>query len=248
MDGESNIQENAAARLIGERLRKEKELYETANERLEYLKETYKKFCLILELTRNNRDDNDREEQLKVNVEGFRERIRLSIESDDNGNDTEALRRDIDNLIGLQQDIDRELQIADPYRLSIVDVENAEEPATVGWATTKGTRVIRYMLGTNNDDPKITFEEQIFCLSLIAWAFALFGMSISVGFLTSEFVHSLRNPTIHRELKAAESLALPALSLCNSMEGIPAFPDFPIEKYPGFPLFLQRRQPPTGSL
>lgn len=74
-------------------------------------------------------------------------------------------------------------------------------------------------------------------MTIVAWTFASLAMLVTIGFLTSDFVSSQKNPGIHIEQIPASQLELPAISFCNPIEGLPSFDNFPTAEYRGIPLF-----------
>lgn len=87
------------------------------------------------------------------------------------------------------------------------------------------------------DDEEIGGDDKLFWLTTGAWAFAVIGMMITIGFLTKDFLVAQQSTAIQIERTATTPLELPAITICNTMPNVPAFADFPSQKYPGLPLF-----------
>lgn len=72
---------------------------------------------------------------------------------------------------------------------------------------------------------------------VFAWAIALMGTIISVGFLTNDFIQAQKNLAIQVDRSPATPMMLPAITICSNQGGIPTFGEYPTEQYPGLPLF-----------
>lgn len=80
-------------------------------------------------------------------------------------------------------------------------------------------------------------DDRFFCLTTVAWAFAVIGMMITIGFLTGDFWIAQKNVAIQIERSAATPLELPAVTICGDLPNVPSFFDYPTKDYPGLPLF-----------
>lgn len=91
----------------------------------------------------------------------------------------------------------------------------------------------RYLEGTSERQAR-----RFNTITIAAWMFAVCCMILALGFLTVEFATSQKNPAIRIEQVPSKNIELPAISVCNNIQGLPAFENFPTEEYPGHPLFL----------
>lgn len=74
-------------------------------------------------------------------------------------------------------------------------------------------------------------------VSICAWGFALTGLFIALGFLVAEFFQSIRNPALIARLFETKQLDLPVVTFCTAVPALPAFAQFPNDKYSGPALF-----------
>lgn len=80
-------------------------------------------------------------------------------------------------------------------------------------------------------------DDRFFCLTTVAWTFAVVGMVVTIGFLSKDFYVAQRNVAIQIERSPASPLELPAVTICGDTPNIPPFSNFPTDEHPGLPLF-----------
>lgn len=94
-------------------------------------------------------------------------------------------------------------------------------------------------------------DDQLFWLTTGAWAFAVIGMMITIGFLTGDFLASQKSVAIQIERTAPAPLQLPVITICNDLPNVPAFADLPSKEFHGLPLFaisaINRSKGPSSS-
>ncbi len=84
-----------------------------------------------------------------------------------------------------------------------------------------------------------TKEQQRF-VSLCAWAFAIIGMFVCIGFLLADFFESRDNPALISRTVEADELQFPVVTFCSLISGIPLIDSFGNHNYTGRPLFGSR--------
>lgn len=80
-------------------------------------------------------------------------------------------------------------------------------------------------------------DDRFFCLTTVAWACAVIGMIVTIGFLSKDFYVAQRNIAIQIERSAPSPLELPAVTICGDTPNLPSFSNFPTDEHPGLPLF-----------
>lgn len=113
-----------------------------------------------------------------------------------------------------------------------------------GSVSSKGASTLLQVLKSNgkfkrkSDEHARTAErdDRFFCLTTVAWAFAVIGMMITIGFLCGDFWVAQKNVAIQIERSSPTPLELPAVTICGDTPSIPTFSHFPTDEYPGLPL------------
>jgi hypothetical protein len=138
-----------------------------------------------------------------------------------------------------------ELRLHDPFMLSFEFSSDDDDDGTNS-APTPSSRFSSVITNVLKPDASILKHvegssqrrmNRMSNITIVAWLFAVSCMLITLGFLTTDFVHSKKNLAISVQQVRESVMYLPAVSICSTVEGLPTFEDFPTREYPGHPLF-----------
>lgn len=132
----------------------------------------------------------------------------------------------------------------DRFRSSRLSRRDGSVSRREGPASSKGGSTLLQVLKSNgkfksrSDAPSKNTQrdDRFFCLTTVAWAFAVIGMMIAIGFLAGDFWIAQKNVAIQIERSAATPLEFPAVTICGDLPSVPSFSDYPTKEYPGLPL------------
>lgn len=148
-------------------------------------------------------------------------------------------------------EMEADLALQDPFALSY-DSESEEEVETArhneGYVSKAPVKLPSIL--SSNGKPQSQSgvqlsiddkQRKLLFRTKAAWAIAVLGVVVTTSFLAADFWDAQHNAAFQIVRSHPQTLALPAITICNHMPGLPPFSHFPTKNYPGLPLFgIQR--------
>lgn len=116
--------------------------------------------------------------------------------------------------------------------------EEAPRPPTL--VSNVSSRFISLLRGDFHGKQEVSKEDQRSCISKCAWAVALIGLCISLGFLVVDFWYAQANPAISTSVYTNEALTLPVVYACLTIPFVPTFAGLPSTQFEGNALWGMR--------
>lgn len=155
------------------------------------------------------------------------------------------------DFLAWSHEIENDPRLNDPFMLSLGDGSDEEVeamPSSSRRLESYSVKTATTFLSILKSNGKLTNQQELvqlnqerddrfFCFTTMAWALAVLGMVITIGFLAADFWLAQRNLAIQIERLDSPSLELPAITVCSHVPSLPSFIEQPTEEYPGVPLF-----------
>lgn len=126
-------------------------------------------------------------------------------------------------------------------RMYLVERERGEkEGSKPTWASNASSKFISMLRGDLQGKEKVSERDQRSCISRCAWAFAIIGLCIALGFSVVDFWYAQAYPAVSTNLYLNDALKLPVVYACLTVPFLPTFADLPTAQFVGNPLWGMR--------